>query len=50
MFDIATFEAKLKEFDALRAEDKIQNETVERIQPRFADGWPAQWTRLSEMP
>ena len=42
MFDIAIFEAKLREFDALRDEDEIQTETVGRIQPQFADGWPAQ--------
>ena len=41
MFDIAIFEAKLEEFDALRDEDEIQTETVERIQPQFADGWSA---------
>ena len=42
MFDIVTFEAKLKEFDALRDKDEIQTETVERIQPQLADEWPTQ--------
>ncbi len=42
MFDIVTFEAKLKEFDALRDKDEIQTETVERIQPQLTDEWPIQ--------
>ena len=42
MFDIATFEAKLKKFDALRDKDEIKTGTVERIQPRLASEWPVQ--------
>ena len=42
MFEIAAFEAKLKEFDALRDEDEIKTDTVDRIQPQFASEWPAQ--------
>ena len=39
--DLTEFRARLKEFDALRDKDEIQQDVVERIQPRFSDGWPA---------
>ena len=42
MFDIATFEAKLKEADALRDKDEIKTGTIERIKPHLASEWPAQ--------
>ena len=40
--DIANFEQKLKEFDALRDGDDIHRGTVERIQPQSAVDWPEQ--------
>ncbi len=42
MLDIERFEARLKKFDALRDSDKIERGTIERIQPKFANEWPAQ--------
>ena len=42
MFDIVTFEVKLKEFNALRDNDEIRTGIVERIQPNLANEWPAQ--------
>ena len=42
MFDIAAFEAKLKEADALRDNDEIKTGTIERIKPHLASEWPAQ--------
>ena len=40
--DIDVFVAKLKEFDALRDADTVNQGYVDRIQPGFADEWPAQ--------
>ncbi len=40
--DIDRFLARLKEFDALRDSDTINRGTVDRIQPGYADDWPAQ--------
>ncbi len=31
---------RLKEFDALRADDEVRTNSVERIQPQHADEWP----------
>ena len=42
MIDIAQLQTQLKEFDALRDDDEIKTGTVERIQPQYADEWPAQ--------
>ena len=42
MTDIANFEQKLKELDALRDGDDIHRGTVERIQPQYAVDWPEQ--------
>lgn len=39
--DFDSFKAKLYEFDALREGDEIQEGTVERIEPEYADSWPA---------
>ena len=47
MFDIATFEAKLKEADALRDKDEIKTGTIERIKPHLASEWPRNSTPLS---
>ena len=33
---------RLKEFDALRDDDKIKTGTVDRIEPQYADEWPDQ--------
>ena len=40
--DLTEFRARLKEFDALRDKDEIQQDVVERIQPQSADEWPTQ--------
>lgn len=40
--DVASFKERLKKFDALRDGDRIAIDTIERIEPQFAD-WP---TRL----
>ena len=40
--DMVRFEAKLKELDALRDADQIERGQLDRIQPHFADEWPAQ--------
>ncbi len=40
MANIQNFTAKLKEFDALREDDAIQTDTVDRIQPKYAVEWP----------
>lgn len=42
MLDIAELIKQLKEFDALRDDDKIKTGTVDRIEPQYADEWPAQ--------
>ena len=42
MIDVAQFKEKLIEFDALRGNDEIKIETVERITPQYADQWPTQ--------
>ena len=42
MIDINRFKAQLKEFDALRDDDKIQTGTVESIEPKYADEWPSE--------
>ncbi len=41
--DIASFKARLEEFDALRDSDEVVTDTVERLEARFAQAWP---TRL----
>ena len=41
MIDIAQFKEQLNEFDALRDDDEIQTETVECIQPQYAEEWPS---------
>lgn len=41
--DLASFRARLEEFDALRDGDEIATDTMERIEARFAEAWP---TRL----
>ena len=38
--NIEKFKAQLKEFDALRDDDKIQEGTLEHIQPQLAEVWP----------
>ena len=38
--DMEKFKAQLKEFDALRDDDNIQEGTLERIQPQLAEVWP----------
>ena len=38
--DMEKFKAQLKEFDALRDDDNIQECTLERIQPQLAEVWP----------
>ena len=40
--DMGKFKAQLKEFDALRDDDKIQEDTLEHIQPQLAEVWPAE--------
>ncbi len=40
MIDIAQLEARLREFDALRENDDIKIDTLDRIQPHYADEWP----------
>ncbi len=40
--DIDRFAARLKEFDALRDPDAVNRDSLERIQPGFADEWPRQ--------
>ena len=42
MADVARLIEQLKEFDALRDDDKIKTGTVDRIEPQYADEWPAQ--------
>lgn len=42
MTDVAGLIEQLKEFDALRDDDKIKTGTVDRIEPQYADEWPAQ--------
>ena len=44
--DIDRFVAKLREFDALRDTDAVNQGSVDRIQPGFADEWPAQLNPL----
>ena len=39
--DIDRLISKLKEFDALRDTDSISQGEVDRIQPAYADEWPA---------
>ena len=38
--DFKALKAKLYEFDALREGDEIQEGTIDRIEPEFADAWP----------
>jgi len=40
--DFEALKTKLYEFDALREGDEIQEGTVDRIEPEFADAWPAE--------
>ncbi len=40
--EIEKFEARLRKFDALRADDKIKTGTVERIKPKYTDEWPTE--------
>ena len=40
MIDVTRFREHLIGFDALRENDEIEMETVERIAPRYADQWP----------
>ena len=40
--NIESFEARLKEFDALRDTDRIERGELDRIQPQYADAWPAE--------
>ena len=40
--DIDRFLSRLMEFDALRENDTINRQEIERIQPAYADEWPAQ--------
>lgn len=40
--DLDRFMARLGEFDALRADDHVNTDTVDRIQPSLAGEWPAQ--------
>ena len=40
--DLDGFLARLNEFDALRTDDAIKTDTVERIRPQLATEWPAQ--------
>ena len=40
--NIQRFEARLKEFDALRDSDRIERGQLDRIQPQYADAWPAE--------
>ncbi len=42
MIDIENFVTQLKEFDALRDDDEIQTETVECIEPQYAQEWPSE--------
>ena len=41
-FNLDAFLARLKEFDALRADDTIKTGKLERIQPTLADEWPSE--------
>ena len=41
MIEIDNFVTKLREFDALR-DDEIQMDTVESIEPQYADEWPSE--------
>ncbi len=41
-FNIDSFEARLKEFDALRDSDTITRGELDRIQPSYADEWPSE--------
>ena len=40
--DLDQFQAKLKEFDALRDSDEIKTGVVDRIKPQFVGGWPTE--------
>ena len=40
--DTDRFLARLKEFDALRSNDTVNRGELERIQPAYADEWPAE--------
>lgn len=40
--DLDRFVAKLREFDALRGNDTVNQGSLDRIQPGFTDEWPAQ--------
>ena len=40
--DINRFLSRLTDFDALRDSDTVSRGEVERIEPAYADGWPAQ--------
>ena len=40
MVDIQRLTVRLRENDALRDEDQIVEDVVERIRPQYADGWP----------
>ena len=42
MLDMKRLERQLKELDALRGSDSIQSGSADRIEPQYADGWPAQ--------
>ena len=42
MIDIKRFENQLRKYSALRDDDMMQMGTVGRIEPQYADGWPAQ--------
>ena len=39
--DIDRFLTRLKEFDALRDNDTVNRGELERVQPAYADEWPA---------
>ena len=41
MLDMKRLERRLMELDALRDSDSIQSDSVDRIEPQYADGWPA---------
>ena len=40
MFDLSSFEARLRAHDALRDGDEIHRGSVDRILPEYAAGWP----------
>ena len=42
MLDMERLERRLMELDALRDSDSIQSDSTDRIEPQYADGWPAQ--------